>query len=62
VTNSIAALRRVSFPLVSQMLCALMVGNLLAYETGYYAADVRRLGVGILLLTVFLLTIRYWTC
>ncbi len=37
--------------------------NLLAYETGYYgAADVRRLGVGMLLLTVIviLLTIPYW--
>lgn len=37
--------------------------NLLAYETGYYgAADVRRLGLGMLLLTtlVVLLTIRYW--
>ena len=38
--------------------------NLLAYETGYYsAADVRRLGVGMLLLTVIviLLTIPYWS-
>jgi anion transporter len=38
--------------------------NLLAYETGYYsAADVRRLGIGMLLLTmvVILLTIRYWS-
>jgi anion transporter len=37
--------------------------NLLAYETGYYgAADVRRLGIGMLLLTVvvILLTIPYW--
>ena len=37
--------------------------NLLAYETGYYgAADVRRLGLGMLLLTVavVLLTIPYW--
>jgi solute carrier family 13 (sodium-dependent dicarboxylate transporter), member 2/3/5 len=37
--------------------------NLLAYETGYYgAADVRRLGLGMLLLTtlVVLLTIFYW--
>jgi solute carrier family 13 (sodium-dependent dicarboxylate transporter), member 2/3/5 len=37
--------------------------NLLAYETGYYgAADVRRLGLGMLLLTtlVVLMTIRYW--
>jgi solute carrier family 13 (sodium-dependent dicarboxylate transporter), member 2/3/5 len=37
--------------------------NLLAYETGYYgAADVRRLGLGMLLLTtlVVLLTILYW--
>jgi anion transporter len=37
--------------------------NLLAYETGYYgAADVRRLGIGMLVLTVFviLLTIPYW--
>jgi len=37
--------------------------NLLAYETGYYnAADVRRLGLGMLLLTilVLLLTISYW--
>jgi di/tricarboxylate transporter len=36
---------------------------LLAYETGYYsAADVRRLGIGMLLLTVIviLLTIPYW--
>jgi anion transporter len=38
--------------------------NLLAYETGYYsAADVRRLGIGMLLLTVIviLLTIPYWS-
>jgi anion transporter len=38
--------------------------NLLAYETGYYtAADVRRLGMGMLLLTVIviLLTIPYWS-
>ena len=38
--------------------------NLLAYETGYYsAADVRRLGIGMLLLTtvVVLLTIPYWS-
>jgi anion transporter len=38
--------------------------NLLAYETGYYsAADVRRLGVGMLVLTmlVILLTIPYWS-
>jgi anion transporter len=37
--------------------------NLLAYETGYYgAADVRRLGIGMLVLTtvVILLTIPYW--
>jgi anion transporter len=37
--------------------------NLLAYETGYYgAADVRRLGIGMLLLAVIviLLTIPYW--
>jgi anion transporter len=37
--------------------------NLLAYETGYYgAADVRRLGIGMLLLStvVILLTIPYW--
>jgi di/tricarboxylate transporter len=37
--------------------------NLLAYETGYYgAADVRRLGIGMLILTtvVILLTIPYW--
>ena len=37
--------------------------NLLAYETGYYgAADVRRLGIGMLLLTVIVifLTIPYW--
>jgi di/tricarboxylate transporter len=37
--------------------------NLLAYETGYYgSADVRRLGIGMLLLTVIviLLTIPYW--
>jgi solute carrier family 13 (sodium-dependent dicarboxylate transporter), member 2/3/5 len=37
--------------------------NLLAYETGYYgAADVRRLGLAMLLLTtlVVLLTILYW--
>jgi anion transporter len=37
--------------------------NLLAYETGYYsAADVRRLGIGMLLLTVvvILLAIPYW--
>jgi anion transporter len=37
--------------------------NLLAYDTGYYgAADVRRLGIGMLLLTVIviLLTIPYW--
>ena len=37
--------------------------NLLAYETGYYgAADVRRLGVGMLALTVvvILATIPYW--
>jgi solute carrier family 13 (sodium-dependent dicarboxylate transporter), member 2/3/5 len=37
--------------------------NLLAYETGYYsAADVRRLGICMLLLTVIviLLTIPYW--
>jgi di/tricarboxylate transporter len=37
--------------------------NLLAYETGYYgAADVRRLGTGMLVLTtvVILLTIPYW--
>lgn len=37
--------------------------NLLAYETGYYgAADVRRLGLGMLLLTtlVVLVTILYW--
>jgi len=37
--------------------------NLLAYETGYYgAADVRRLGIGMLLLTmiVIFLTIPYW--
>lgn len=37
--------------------------NLLAYETGYYgAADVRRLGIGMLALTVIviLLTIPYW--
>jgi anion transporter len=37
--------------------------NLLAYETGYYgAADVRRLGIGMLLMTVMviLLTIPYW--
>jgi di/tricarboxylate transporter len=37
--------------------------NLLAYETGYYgAADVRRLGLGMLLLTtlVVLLTTFYW--
>src|ERR1700730_3539547 len=39
--------------------------NLLAYETGYYsAADVRRLGIGMLMLTVIviLLTIPYWRC
>ena len=38
--------------------------NLLAYETGYYgAADVRRLGIGMLVLTtvVILLTIPYWS-
>ena len=38
--------------------------NLLAYETGYYsAANVRRLGIGMLLLTVIviLLTIPYWS-
>jgi solute carrier family 13 (sodium-dependent dicarboxylate transporter), member 2/3/5 len=38
--------------------------NLLAYETGYYgAADVRRLGFGMLLLTTFvvLLTVSYWS-
>jgi anion transporter len=38
--------------------------NLLAYETGYYgAADVRRLGLGMLALTVIviLLTIPYWS-
>jgi solute carrier family 13 (sodium-dependent dicarboxylate transporter), member 2/3/5 len=38
--------------------------NLLAYETGYYgAADVRRLGIGMLALTtiVILLTIPYWS-
>ena len=38
--------------------------NLLAYETGYYsAADVRRLGIGMLMLTVavILLTIPYWS-
>jgi anion transporter len=38
--------------------------NLLAYETGYYgAADVRRLGFGMLVLTavVILLTIPYWS-
>jgi anion transporter len=37
--------------------------NLLAYETGYYgAADVRRLGIGMLALSVavILLTIPYW--
>jgi anion transporter len=37
--------------------------NLLAYETGYYgAADVRRLGIGMFVLTVIviLLTIPYW--
>jgi di/tricarboxylate transporter len=37
--------------------------NLLAYETGYYgAADVRRLGIGMLLLStaIVLLTIPYW--
>jgi len=37
--------------------------NMLAYETGYYgAADVRRLGIGMLLLTtaVILLTLPYW--
>ena len=37
--------------------------NLLGYETGYYgAADVRRLGIGMLLLTmiVIFLTIPYW--
>ena len=37
--------------------------NLLAYEAGYYgAADVRRLGIGMLVLTtiVILLTIPYW--
>lgn len=37
--------------------------NLLAYETGYYsAADVRRLGIGMLLLTTVVvpLTIPYW--
>jgi anion transporter len=37
--------------------------NLLAYDTGYYgAADVRRLGIGMLVLTVIviLLTIPYW--
>jgi len=37
--------------------------NLLAYETGYYdAADVRRMGIGMLVLTtvVVLLTIPYW--
>jgi anion transporter len=37
--------------------------NLLAYETGYYgAAEVRRLGIGMLLLAVIviLLTIPYW--
>jgi anion transporter len=37
--------------------------NLLAYETGYYgSADVRRLGIGMLVLTtvVILLTIPYW--
>jgi anion transporter len=37
--------------------------NLLAYETGYYGAtDVRRLGIGMLALTVgvILLTIPYW--
>jgi anion transporter len=37
--------------------------NLLAYETGYYgAADVRRLGIGMLVLTtvVIVLTIPYW--
>lgn len=37
--------------------------NLMAYETGYYgAADVRRLGLGMLLLTtlVVLMTILYW--
>jgi solute carrier family 13 (sodium-dependent dicarboxylate transporter), member 2/3/5 len=37
--------------------------NLLAYETGYYGArDVRRLGIGMLMLTtlVLLLTILYW--
>jgi anion transporter len=38
--------------------------NLLAYDTGYYdAADVRRLGLGMLALTVgvILLTIPYWS-
>jgi hypothetical protein len=38
--------------------------NLLAYETGYYTAtDVRRLGLGMLLLVVIviLLTIPYWS-
>jgi anion transporter len=37
--------------------------NLLAYETGYYgAADVRRLGIGMLVLTVIVIltTIPYW--
>ena len=37
--------------------------NLLAYETGYYgAADVRRLGIGMLALSliVTLATIPYW--
>jgi solute carrier family 13 (sodium-dependent dicarboxylate transporter), member 2/3/5 len=37
--------------------------NLLAYETGYYSAvDVRRLGIGMLVLTVIviLLAIPYW--
>jgi solute carrier family 13 (sodium-dependent dicarboxylate transporter), member 2/3/5 len=37
--------------------------NLLAYETGYYGAtDVRRLGIGMLLLStvVILLTVPYW--
>ena len=37
--------------------------NLLAYETGYYSADdVRRLGLGMLLLTMVVvsLTVFYW--